>query len=260
MNKFAVITGASSGIGLELARICAREGYDLLLVARREDRLYALREELRARFRVGVEILSGDLSLQGTPDVIFTKASPGGRFVDLLINNAGFGQFGYFRDTRWETEDQMIRLNISSLVHLTKLFLPQMLSRRSGRIMNVSSTAAFQPGPLMSVYYATKAFVESFSEALAEECRGTGVTITSLCPGPTISGFQKAAGIENIRLVRGRNIPASKDVAEYGFDAMMRGKRIAIYGWMNRAMTFSIRLAPRTFVTRIVKWIQDEYK
>ncbi len=258
MNKFAVITGASSGIGLELAHICAREGFSLLLTARRESQLQALQDEIKKKYGSTVDILPLDLSLPDSPERVFSQATANGKQIDLLINNAGFGQFGLFKDTQWETEDQMIRLNISSLVHLSKLFLPQMITRGSGRIMNVSSTAAFQPGPLMSVYYATKAFVESFSEALAEECRGTGVTVTSLCPGPTLSGFQEAAGIENIRLLKGRNIPSSKDVAEYGFDAMMRGKRVAIYGWMNRLMTFSVRLTPRTVITRVVKWMQDE--
>jgi len=258
LNKFAVITGASSGIGLELAHICAREGFSLLLTARRESQLQALQDEIKKKYGTTVDILPLDLSLPDSPQRVFAQATDKGNQIDLLINNAGFGQFGLFKDTQWETEDQMIRLNISSLVHLSKLFLPQMITRGSGRIMNVSSTAAFQPGPLMSVYYATKAFVESFSEALAEECRGTGVTITSLCPGPTLSGFQEAAGIENIRLLKGRNIPSSRDVAEYGFDAMMRGKRVAIYGWMNRLMTFSVRLTPRTVITRVVKWMQDE--
>ena len=258
MNKFAVITGATSGIGLELAHICAREGFSLLLTARRESQLQALQDEIKKKYGSTVDILPLDLSLPDSPERVFSQATANGKQIDLLINNAGFGQFGLFKDTQWETEDQMIRLNISSLVHLSKLFLPQMITRGSGRIMNVSSTAAFQPGPLMSVYYATKAFVESFSEALAEECRGTGVTVTSLCPGPTLSGFQEAAGIENIRLLKGRNIPSSKDVAEYGFDAMMRGKRVAIYGWMNRLMTFSVRLTPRTVITRVVKWMQDE--
>ncbi|MFQ6609412.1 MAG: SDR family NAD(P)-dependent oxidoreductase [Fidelibacterota bacterium] len=258
MNKFAIITGASSGIGFELAHICAREGFDLLLTARRENLLSSLQEDIEKKYGVSVDVFPLDFSLKDSPLKVFEFASKRGRNIDVLINNAGFGQFGYFKDTQWEIEDQMIRLNISALVHLTKLVLPKMLDQRSGRIMNVSSTAAFQPGPLMSVYYATKAFVESFTEAISEECSGTGVTITSLCPGPTISGFQEAAGIEHIRLFKGRGIPSSKLVAEYGFKAMMTGKRVAIYGWMNRVMTFSVRFTPRRLLTKVVKWLQSE--
>ncbi len=259
MNKTALITGASSGIGYELAHILAREGHDLILTARRIDLLEKLKKEINHDTKVKVEVIQQDLSLPGAPQTIFETVEERGLHVHILINNAGFGQVGPFIETDWEKENTMIRLNIAALVHLTKLFLPGMVKWGSGRIMNVSSTAAFQPGPLMSVYYATKAFVQSFSEALAEEMRGTGITVTALCPGPTISGFQQAAGMEgNILLLKGRMIPSSKKVAEYGYRAMMKGKVVAIQGLVNRLMTLSVRFTPSFIVRRLVKFLQKQ--
>lgn len=178
--------------------------------------------------------------------------------VDYLINNAGFGDFGMFVDTDWSKELQMINLNITTLTQFTKLYLQDMVAKRSGKIMNVASTAAFQSGPTMAVYYATKAYVLSFSEAVDNEVRDKGVTVTALCPGATESGFQAAAAMEESALVKGKKLPSSKEVAEYGYKAMMKGKTVAIHGLMNYIMANSVRFLPRSIVVKVTRQIQDK--
>jgi hypothetical protein len=178
--------------------------------------------------------------------------------IDYLINNAGFGDFGFFAQSNWDKQLQMINLNITTLTHLTHLFLPAMIKNKYGRVMNVASTAAFQPGPTMSVYYATKAFVLHFSEAIANELEGSGVTVTALCPGATESGFQSAAAMEESKLVKGKKLPSSAEVAQYGFNAMMNGKKVAIHGMMNYLMANSIRFTPRALVLKVVRMMQDK--
>jgi short-subunit dehydrogenase len=173
--------------------------------------------------------------------------------VDYLINNAGFGDFGLFADSNWEKQSEMINLNVLALTHLTRLFLPQMIKNKFGKVLNIASTAAFQPGPTMSVYFATKAFVLSFSEAIANELKGTGVTVTVLCPGATESGFQAAADLKNSNLFKGNQIASSKQVAEFGYNMMMKGKIVVIHGFMNKLLTFSVRLAPRNIITSIAR-------
>ena len=174
-----------------------------------------------------------------------------------MVNNAGFGHFGLFAESNWEKQHQMIELNITALTQLTHLFLPQLIQQK-GKILNVASTAAFQPGPTMAVYYATKAFVLHFSEALSNELKPTGVTVTALCPGATESGFQKAAEMEESKLVKGRKLPSSADVAIYGYKAFMNGKVVAIHGWLNYLMAQSIRFTPRSLVLKVVRFIQDK--
>ena len=180
--------------------------------------------------------------------------------IDYLINNAGFGDYGLFYESDWDKQERMINLNMLALTQLTHLFLPDMLKRKSGKIMNVASTAAFQPGPLMSVYYASKAYVLFFSEAIANELEGTGVTVTALCPGPTKSGFQKAANVEHSKMLNAKSIPTSKKVAEYGYKAMMKGKHVAVHGFMNKELTFFSRRAPKKFILKTVRRMNEGRK
>ncbi|MGE0616558.1 MAG: SDR family NAD(P)-dependent oxidoreductase [Bacteriovoracia bacterium] len=256
-KSWALITGASSGIGWELAGILAKDGHSLVLVARSEGKLKELAGDLAARYGVGVDVLARDLAKPDMAAQVMADLDQKGIALDILVNNAGFGEFGEFKDTPWEREAEMIQLNITALTQLTKLCLPGMLKRKQGRIMNVASTAAFQPGPLMSVYYATKAYVLHFSEAIANELKGTGVTVTTLCPGPTISGFQAAANLTQSKLVKGRRLPSSADVAKYGYAAMMRGQGVAIHGAPNKFIQFAVRFMPRRLTTEAVRKYQE---
>lgn len=258
MNKIALITGASSGIGLELAHIFAQNQTDLLLVARSEKTLKQLASTLENKHGIAVHLLSIDLSVPDSAIAVYDFVASRELKIDFLINNAGFGDFGMFADSNWEKQAQMINLNILTLTHLTHLFLPGMTERKSGKIMNVASTASFQPGPTMSVYYASKAFVLHFSEAISNELKGTGVTVTALCPGPTASGFQDAADLNESKLVKGRKLPTAKEVAIYGYNAMMKGKVVAIHGTMNAIMAAGIRFTPRSWVLKMARMIQDK--
>ncbi|AYA36089.1 SDR family oxidoreductase [Hymenobacter oligotrophus] len=255
--KTALITGASSGIGLELARRFAREKHRVVLVARNRQALEHLQQELQQQHGVEAVVLPADLGQREAPQQLFEELQRRGIEVDYLINNAGFGDFGLFAEADWAKQEQMLDVNIRALTHLTKLFVPGMVQRRSGRIMQLASTAAFQPGPLMAVYYATKAYVLSFSEALANELQGTGVTVTALCPGPTASGFQDAAALNDSKLVKGKKLPTSAEVAEYGYRALMRGETVAVHGLMNSLMAQSVRFAPRNMVTALVRRMSE---
>jgi len=248
-----LITGASGGIGLELARRFARAGHDLVLVARSAGKLDDLAAALRRDAGVMVTSLPADLSDPGAPRLITETLAGRGLVVDVLINNAGVGLFGPFAETALDAELGMVRLNVTSLVHLTKLLLPGMLARRSGRIVNVASTAGFQPGPLMSVYYATKAFVISFSEGLAEELAGSGVTVTTVCPGPTATGFQEAAGLPGVRALQRGILMDAGEVADAVCRGALAGRRLVIPGVLNRLHLQALRLAPRRLVTRFVR-------
>lgn len=254
----ALITGASSGIGLELAKIFAKDKINVILVARSEGKLKELAAELEKQFGITVHVLAKDLGHYNTAKEIFDWCNQNNIAVDYLVNNAGIGDFGLFAESEWSRQEQMINLNITALAYLTHLFLPAMVQRKFGKIMNVASTAAFQPGPFMSVYFATKAFVLHFSEAIANELHGTGVTVTALCPGATESGFKAAAAMDDSDLFKGKKVPSSKVVAEYGYAAMQKGKRVAIHGAMNYIMANGIRFAPRNVVTAIVRHIQKE--
>jgi short-subunit dehydrogenase len=243
----ALITGASSGIGLEIARVLATE-HDVVLAARSGDKLQALAGELG-----GARVVAVDLSDPHAPAKLVAEVPA----VDVLVNNAGFGDYGPFAHAKPERLDEMIELNVGALTRLTRAYLPGMLQRGSGRICNVASTAAFQPGPLMAVYYATKAYVLSFTEALAEELRGTGVTATALCPGPTRTGFQASAEMEESRLVKNRKLPTAAEVAAYGVKAMNDGDVVAVPGFANKVLASSIRFTPRPVVRRMVKMFQS---
>jgi len=247
----ALITGASSGIGLELARIFAREGYRVVLIARNQKRLEQIAQELRPAEAQAIAI---DLSLPDAPEEIFRTVPK----VDVLVNNAGFGLFGKFVEKGLAEELNMMQLNMTALVALTRLYLPAMVAAGGGKIMNVASTAAFQPGPLMAIYYATKAFVLSFSEAIANELEGTGVVVTALCPGPTTSDFQERAKMQNSGLVKGRKMMDARTVAEAGYRGMMAGRTIVIPGLGNKMLAQSIRFSPRSMVTKIVRRMQEE--
>lgn len=257
-NKTALITGASSGIGLELAKIHAGKGGDLVLVARREDNLISLKKELEKAHDISVEIISMDLSQTNAAKAVYDKLQEKGIAIDYLINNAGFGGFGLFHETDWEKEAAMIDLNIKTLTHLTKLFVKDMVTRGSGKIMNVASTSSFLPGPLMSIYYASKHYVLTFSESIANELKGTGVTVTALCPGPTESEFQKSADMNESMLFKRIKVATSKDVAEYGYKKMLKGRVIAVEGNMNKIFAFSTRLFPRKIVANMVRIMQDK--
>jgi hypothetical protein len=241
----ALVTGASAGLGAEFARLCAADGYDVVLVARSAPRLAALAASLASTYSVKARPLVADLSSPAAPPEIFAQMS--GTPVDLLINNAGFGVRGAYAETDWARESSLMQVNMVSLAHLTKLFLPEMLRRRSGRILNVASTAAFVPGPFMAVYYASKAFVLSFSEALSNEVEGTGVSVTVLCPGPTRTEFAEAAGIADSSLFHGPTMGAA-EVALVGYRAMMAGKPSVIAGARNRWTMRGARLIPRSWI------------
>jgi uncharacterized protein len=258
--KTALITGASNGIGLELAKIHASKGDHLVLVARSKDKLEQLKVELENEYKIKVYTISKDLSLPQAALEVYKETTQQKIAIDYLINNAGFGDFGMFTDSEWVKQEQMISLNITTLTHLTKLYLNDMIANCGGKIMNVASTAAFQPGPTMAVYYATKAYVLHFSEAINNELSNKNITVTALCPGATESGFQSVAAMEESRLVKGRKLPTSKEVAEYGYKAMMRGKSVTIHGWVNFLMASSVRFTPRNLVVRITRMIQDKAK
>ena len=256
MSKTALITGSSCGIGYELAKIHAGNGGDLVLVARSKNKLDELKAELIKKHGISVHTIGKDLSIPGSAKEIFDELNNLKISVDYLINNAGFGDFGLFESCDWEKQEKMINVNVLALAHLTKLFLPSMISRGSGRIMNLASTASFQPGPTMSVYFASKAFVLSFSEAINNEVEDRGITVTALCPGSTESGFHQATLGEG-KPVKKRNIPSSEAVAKYGYKAMMKGKTVAIYGLKNTVMANLVRIGPRSVVVKMARKIQS---
>ena len=256
MSKTALITGASGGIGYELALLLARDGFDCILVARSRDKLDELAARLESEFRVKTLVVARDLSKPSAVDEIYEAASAASMNVDVLVNNAGFPVYGRFVDTDWQAELDMLQVNVVALTALTKLFVRGMVERRNGRILNLASTAAFVPGPLMAVYYASKAYVLSFSQALANELQGTGVTVTALAPGPTRTGFQKRGVMEDSRLVRGQ-IADAKSVAAAGYRGMMRGKTIVIPGFSNKLIPWVARVSPRGAVTRVVRRMQE---
>jgi short-subunit dehydrogenase len=253
-QTYTLITGASSGIGLELAHIAATHGRNLVLVARSEDRLTILANTLRKHNDIAVEVIALDLSQSNAPHQVFNELQKKHIIVTELINNAGFGDYGAFAETERQTQLSMIDLNIRTLTELTHLFLPDIIVSK-GRIMNVSSVAGFVPGPMMSVYFATKAYVLSFSEALSEELRASGVTITCLAPGSTKTSFGETAQAKATHSTRTSRVTA-RQVAEFGWKAMQNGKSLAIHGPLNRVVLFLQRLLPRHTVAKFVHYMQ----
>jgi short-subunit dehydrogenase len=247
-RPLALVTGASAGIGLDIARVLARRGYDLVLAARRRETLERIATELASAHGVRAFACETDLADIEAPARIVADLAARGLTVAVLVNNAGFGAYGEFAETDLAAEQRMVAVNVTALVTLTKLCLPGMLAANHGRILNVSSVAGFLPGPRMAVYYATKAFVTSFSEALAEELRHTGIRVTALCPGATATEFQAVAGVRYSRLKHSA-MKSSMEVAEAGVDAMLAGRRIVVTGLVNRAVPWVVRLLPRRVVT-----------
>ena len=255
-SKSVLITGASGGIGYELAKLFARDRHNLVLVARSGDKLAQVAAELQPH-GITVRTIPLDLAALQARKFLFDQLQREGISVDILINNAAFGMFGEFAQMAESEILGQLDLNIIALTELTRLFLPAMIRRRSGRIMNVASTAGFQPGPLMAVYYATKAYVISFSEAIANELRGSGVTVTCFCPGATHTGFAQRAGIDKSRLFKFGAMSAEK-VALDGYRAVMEGRGLAISGAHNWLVAESTRFAPRKMVTAVSRWVSEK--
>lgn len=253
----ALVTGASGGIGEELARLFAADGHDLVLLARSGDKLARLAEELEGKHGVAAHVLTADLARPEAPQEVFQELQGAGVTVDALVNNAGFGSYGLFAETDLKWELELLQVNVVALTHLSKLFLPGMLARRRGYLLHVASTASFQPGPLMAVYYASKAYVLSLSEALANECAGTGVVVSALCPGPTETGFVAAAGMGDSKLFD-RAVMDARTVAEAGYRGLLAGKTIVIPGFRNNLLARSIGFFPRNLVTKVVRGIQEK--
>lgn len=253
----ALITGASSGIGAEFARVFAEHGHDLILVARRQDALEAVAGQVEGKYSVRATVIPGDLSDPAVPGDIFETVRGAGLDVDILVNNAGFGLAGEFAETELEQELAMIQVNVTALTQLTKLFVRPMIQRRAGGVLNVASVAALFPGPLRSVYYATKAYVLSFTEALAEELRDSGVHVTALCPGPTATEFHAVSGGAAERF-GSKHVADAHSVACFGYEALQSGMRVAIPGFQNKLVVQARRLAPRGVVTRLVRQVQEK--
>ncbi|MAG57210.1 MAG: short-chain dehydrogenase [Planctomycetes bacterium] len=253
-KETVLITGASAGIGRELARLFAADGADLVLVARRRDRLDELSRELSDSHGVGTTVIAQDLSTPDAVNALVAELDATGSPIDVLVNNAGFGANGPFADLDLEMQSAMVRLNVTTLMELTGRLLPRLTKARGG-ILNVASTAGFQPGPRMGVYYATKAFVLSFSEALHEETRGTGLTVTCLCPGPTRTEFLTAAGMEEPLMFR-IGAASALSVAKAGHRGFRKGRAVVIPGFSNKLAMLLVRLTPRRFVRKIVKRLQ----
>lgn len=246
----ALITGGSVGIGAAIANVFAEHGHDLILVARSPEKLEMRASEIQKTSGVNVVCIAANLADPQGASHLHDAILASGLDVHYLVNNAGAGLYGKFATTDLETELKMIQLNVTSVVELTKRMLPSMLDRGSGRILNVASTAAFVPGPWMSVYYATKAFVLSFSQALDYELKPHGVTVTALCPGPTESEFKVRAGSQRSRLFEAFVMDAPR-VARVGFDAMMKGKPVAVPGLRNKLIPVAARLTPRPVIAAL---------
>jgi short-subunit dehydrogenase len=254
---FALITGASAGIGREFAQLYAAEGYDLVLVARDRDRLDTLASEIRAKHQRTVYVVAKDLSEREAVVEIFREISNAAIDVDALVNNAGFGLLGYFWEADAAATMRMVYVNIAALTELTHLFLPAMIKRRRGHVLNIASTAAFQPGPLMAVYFASKAYVVSFSQALYNEARNFGVTVTALCPGATRTEFAERAGMTGTRLFKSAPGMSAAEVARIGYHAVRAGKPLVVAGLLNRLMAFSTRLIPAQLAGSIARKLQE---
>lgn len=254
----ALVTGVTGGIGYSLSIELAKKGYNLILVARNEEKLHAMVHEFEQKFNIKCFPVIADLNDKNAPDYIYSESKNTGQKIDILINNAGFAVYGAFAETSVEKEKEMMQVNMIALTLLTKLFVKDMIQQGGGYIMNVASTAAFLPGPLMAVYYATKAFVLSFSEAIANETSGQNIRVTALCPGPTESNFQNRAAMGESKLVKGKKLTGSDQVAAYGINAMLKGKRVAVPGFMNKVTTILPRFLPRNLVTAIVRVSQDK--
>jgi short-subunit dehydrogenase len=253
----ALITGASTGIGRELAFIAAENGYDVALVARSAAPLETVTSEIARKTSRKVHIFPADLSVPNAARALMDTVTTAGITIDVLINNAGFGLLGKFWELPEEEQMQMVQLNVGALTQLTRLCLPGMVERRMGYVLNVASTAAFQPGPLMSVYYASKAYVVSFSEAVHNEVKAHGVKVSCLCPGPTQTEFVKRAGMANAKLFGGGNVMSAAEVAQTGWNALLAGKSLVVPGALNAVMVFLTRFGSRQMMAGIARSLQE---
>ena len=251
----ALITGASTGIGREFAYLCAEAGYDVVLVARNEGKLQALAAEIRQKTGRTAYVFARDLSDPHAPQALYDDVICSKIDVEVLINNAGYGMLGRFAELNAAEQMQMIQLNIHALTCLSRLFLPAMIENKRGKILNVASTAAFQPGPLMAVYFATKSYVLSFSEALHNEVSASGVAVTCLCPGPTATEFDKRAGATMTKLFKGAM--EARTVAQQGWDALKANKPLVISGRKNAAMAFMTRFAPLQLTATMARKVME---
>ncbi len=249
-RKTALITGASSGLGLEYAKLFAADQHDVVLVARSEDKLRALATELETAHKIKAHVVPADLSRPEAPQELFDTLERDGRQVDVLVNNAGLGNVGAFQSTELAREMEMVNVNVAALTALSHLFLKGMVARGAGKILNIASTAAFQAGPGMSVYFATKAYVVSFSEGLSHELRGTGVTVTAHCPGATHTGFAQEAGAESTLLFKA-SVASADATAAHGYYAMNAGRVVSIHGLFNRLLYWGSLFTPRFILRRI---------
>jgi uncharacterized protein len=255
-RPLALVTGASGGIGADIAVLLAEKKHDLIVTARSKDKLAALAETLEKEHGISVMVLSADLSDPLAPEKIGEFVRQRSLEVDVLVNNAGVGSYGPFAEIDAKTDLSLLAINVTALTHMTKIFLPGMLERKRGRILNVGSTAGFVPGPLMAVYYASKAYVLSLSVALANEVQGSGVTVTCLCPGATKTAFDTTAGNDKTRLFQG-SVMGSMEVAKTGVDAMFRGDVISVPGFMNKLKMSTVGLAPRTLLAKVARSLQE---
>jgi short-subunit dehydrogenase len=254
MRKAALITGASSGIGFALANVFARHEYDLVLVARHAEGLDRAKVRLENKYAIVAQVISADLTKPYAPAEVFRRTESAAGQIDVLVNNAGFAEYGPFHEVDRRRELESIALNVTALTELTHLFLQPMIQRGAGKILNVASTAAFQPGPLMAVYYASKSYVLSFSEAIRNEVVRLGVDVTVLCPGPTRTEFfEKQPKLLESRLLSAGAMSA-EDVAEIGYKGLMRGKAVIIPGARNKVLAWSTRLGPRSLVVNLSRW------
>ncbi len=256
MGKIAVVTGASTGIGYELSNLLARDGYELFLAARNAEKLASVAREMKQAGSPSATAVAIDLGRREGPKQLLDAL--GGTVPDVLINNAGFGMRGMFSEIDLETQLDIIQVNVVALVELTRRVLPGMLARRSGRIMNIASTAAFQPVPLLTVYAATKSFVLHFSEGIAEETRGSGVGVTALCPGATNTEFQVRANMAEAKLFKSGGVMTASEVAKIGYEAMMKGKVLSVAGLKNFLGMEGLRLAPRSLVRKMAYKLQQD--
>ena len=257
MEGYALVTGATSGIGLEIALNFARDGINLILVARTERKLMEIKEKIESDYKVEVLILAKDLTSEEAPDEIYEEVEKRGIRVDFLINNAGFGSFGRLIATDYETEKDLVKLNVLSLLQMNKLFVPLMAARHYGYVMNVASLAAFMPGPVMANYYASKAYVLSLSEAMHEELKKDGVKVTALCPGPVRTNFQERAQLQKTDTAKSFIMEAKK-VADIGYLGLLRGKAIVVPGTFEKIVPVITKLLPRSLVRKVSFLSQKE--
>jgi short-subunit dehydrogenase len=253
----ALITGASTGIGRELAYIAAENGYDVALVARADGPLETVAADVKRKTSRRAHIFPIDLSAPNAARTLLADVAQAGLTVDVLVNNAGFGSVGKFWELPEDGQMQMVQLNVGALTQLTRLYLPEMIERRAGYILNLASTAAFQPGPLMAVYFASKAYVVSFSEAVHNEAKEFGVKVCCLCPGPTRTEFDKRAGMTNAKLFDGGHVMSAMEVAQIGWNAMREGKPLVVAGRLNATMAFLTRFAPRQMAASMARAMQE---